>query len=86
MDMQAMGITIDPFKLNKTQTLEYARAVQFRQKYNLCEPGVDRNYVLGDDGHVYSVDEEVVSTKMDFKKALKKRRYELVTKYVTLNE
>jgi hypothetical protein len=82
LDMKAMKITVDPFSLNETQLEEYALAVCFRKQHNIGDMA-DRNFVLGDDGHVYSIDEEVVDTPINLETALKRKRCDLIRKWIT---
>ena len=82
LDCKKMDLTIDPFSLNKEQLEDYVAALKFRLEFGLGD-FADRNFLLGRDGRVYSVDEESTSTvPIDLKKQLKARRYALVEKYL----
>jgi hypothetical protein len=82
MDCEAMNLTVQPLKLKGSQLDDYVRAVRFREENHIGD-FADRNFLLGEDGRVYSVDEEGVTTsKTDLEKQLKKQRYNLVVNHI----
>lgn len=79
MDCEAMNLTINPFKLKGQQLNDYIKAVRFREEFKIGDLA-DRNFLLGKDGRIYSVDEETSGGSFDLLKQLKRKRYELVMK------
>lgn len=81
MDCEAMKLTVNPLKLKDTQLDDYVKLVLFRNEFKIGD-FADRNFLLGKDGRVYSVDEEGSSKEnFDLEKQLKKKRYELVMRH-----
>lgn len=81
LDCEAMQLTIDPFTLSDTQLEDYISAIKFRKEFQIGD-FADRNFLLGKDGRVYSVDEESASkSPIDLEKQLKKNRFSLFTKH-----
>jgi hypothetical protein len=72
---------VNPLNLSGRALEEYISHIKFRIEFNLGDLA-DRNFLKGYDGHIYSVDEEVTSAKIDLEKQLKKARYELVKSYL----
>ncbi len=81
LDCEAMKLTIDPLKLVGAQLDDYVRAVRFREEFRIGD-FADRNFLLGKDGRIYSVDEEsAAKVPIDLEKQLRKKRFELVCKH-----
>lgn len=82
LDCEAMKLTVNPLKLTGVQLKDWIAAVRFREEFRIGD-FADRNFLLGKDGRVYSVDEEAAnSSPIDLEKQLKKQRYALLTKNI----
>ena len=81
MDALAMNLTFNPLECSRAEREEWIQAIKFRVEFNIGDLA-DRNFIRGDDGHIYSVDEEMVEQPICVETALKKQRYELVRPFL----
>ena len=78
-DRETNGMRIDVFKLKGQMMIDYLNAIVFRLEYNIGD-FADRNFMIIKD-RVLSVDEEVMSKKINLKNELKSEK-----KYIFLKE
>ena len=79
--MAAGFYTVDTLKLSPEEFEEYVAHIKFRVEFNIGDLA-DRNFIRGADGHIYSVDEEVVANKLELEKLMSRARYNQIKPYL----